>query len=122
MSADNFTPATRTSLHKVVVIGAGFPSKLVTITRHVGIAEYGDRSITGFLAWLMWGLLHLRTLSHSHSKLSILANWLRLLITYRRSARLIIEPSPTAAVSDAPARLLETARQAHAAPSRETAC
>ena len=67
------------------------PSKLATITRHVGIAEYGDRSITGFPAWLMWGLLHLRTLSDGHSKLSILANWVRLLITYRRSARLIIE-------------------------------
>jgi NADH dehydrogenase len=71
------------------------PSKLATITRHVGIAECGGRSITGFPAWLMWGLLHLRTLSDGHSKLSILANWLRLLITYRRSARLIIEQPPT---------------------------
>jgi NADH dehydrogenase len=72
------------------------PSKLATITRHVGIAEYGDRSITGFPAWLMWGLLHLRTLSEGHSKLSILANWLRLLITYPRSARLIVEQRSTA--------------------------
>lgn len=71
------------------------PSKLATITRHVGIAEFGGRSITGFPAWLMWGVLHLRTLSEGHSKLSILANWLRLLITYRRSARLIVEPCPT---------------------------
>jgi NADH dehydrogenase len=70
------------------------PSKLATITRHVGIAEYGGRSITGFPAWLMWGLLHLRTLAGGHSKLSIVANWLRLLITYRRSARLIVEPFP----------------------------
>jgi NADH dehydrogenase len=70
------------------------PGKLATITRHVGIAECGGRSITGFPAWLMWGLLHLRTLSDGHSKLSILANWLRLLITYRRSARLIIEQPP----------------------------
>jgi NADH:ubiquinone reductase (H+-translocating) len=76
-------------------------SKLATITRHAGIAEYGDRSITGFPAWLMWGLLHLRTLSDGHSKLSILANWLRLLITYRRSSRLIIEPPSTAAVAEA---------------------
>ena len=29
------------------------------------------------------------------SKLSILANWLRLLTTYRRSARLVVEPLPT---------------------------
>lgn len=78
------------------------PSKLATITRHVGIAEYGDRSITGFPAWLMWGLLHIKTLSDGHSKLSILANWLRLLITYRRSARLIIEQPPTTAIADAP--------------------
>jgi NADH dehydrogenase len=69
------------------------PDKLATVTRHVGIAEYGRRSIIGFPAWLMWGLLHLRTLSDGHSKISILANWLRLLVTYRRSARLIVEPS-----------------------------
>jgi NADH:ubiquinone reductase (H+-translocating) len=75
------------------------PSKLATIVRHVGVAEYGDRSITGFPAWLMWGLLHLRTLSGGHSKLSILANWLRLLVTYRRSARLVIEPPSTAAIA-----------------------
>jgi NADH:ubiquinone reductase (H+-translocating) len=71
------------------------PSRLATITRHVGIAEFGGRSITGFPAWLMWGLLHLRTLSEGHSKLSILANWLRLLITYRRSARLVVEQPST---------------------------
>jgi NADH dehydrogenase len=69
------------------------PSKLATITRHVGVAEFNGHSITGFPAWLMWGLLHLRTLAGGHSKLSILANWLRLLITYRRSARLVVEPT-----------------------------
>jgi NADH dehydrogenase len=78
------------------------PAKLATITRHFGIAEYGKRSITGFLAWLMWGLLHLRTLSGGHSKLSILANWLRLLVTYRRSARLIVELPQTARVPASP--------------------
>jgi NADH dehydrogenase len=76
------------------------PGKLATITRRVGVAEYGDRSITGFVAWLMWGLLHLRTLSDGHSKLSIVANWLRLLVTYRRSARLVVEPSPTACMTE----------------------
>ncbi len=71
------------------------PDQLATIIRHVGIAEFGGRSITGFPAWLIWGLLHLRTLSDGHSKLSILANWLRL-ITYRRSARLIVERTEAA--------------------------
>jgi len=78
------------------------PSKLATITRRVGIAEDRDRSITGFLAWLMWGLLHLRTLSGGHSKISILANWARLLVTYRRSARLIVELPPATAVAAPP--------------------
>lgn len=72
------------------------PEKLATIIRHVGIAEFGGRSITGFPAWLMWGLLHLSRLADGHSKLAILANWLRLLITYRRSARLIVEQSQPA--------------------------
>ncbi len=67
------------------------PSKLATVTRHVGIAETAGRSITGFPAWLMWGLFHLGELSGGHARLSILANWARLLITYRRSARLIVE-------------------------------
>jgi NADH dehydrogenase len=73
------------------------PEKLATIIRHVGIAEFGGRSITGFPAWLMWGLVHLRRLADGHSKLAILANWLRLLITYRRSARLIVEQAEPAA-------------------------
>jgi NADH:ubiquinone reductase (H+-translocating) len=71
------------------------PSKVATITRHFGVAEYSDRSITGFVAWLMWGLLHLNMLSGGHSKLSIMANWVRLLVTYRRSARVIINPTST---------------------------
>jgi NADH:ubiquinone reductase (H+-translocating) len=79
------------------------PNKLATITRHVGIAEYGRRSITGVVAWLMWGLLHLRTLSDGHSKIAILGNWLRLLVTYRRSARLIVEPSSGTNAGESPA-------------------
>lgn len=70
------------------------PGKLATISRHVGVAEFRGRSIMGYPAWLMWGLLHLRTLSGGgHAKLSILANWARVLVTYRRSGRLIVEPS-----------------------------
>ncbi|EPE96386.1 NAD(P)/FAD-dependent oxidoreductase [Rhizobium grahamii] len=70
------------------------PSKLATISRHVGVAEFRGRSIIGFPAWLLWGLLHLRTLSGGgHARLSILGNWVRLLTTYRRSGRLIVEPS-----------------------------
>jgi NADH:ubiquinone reductase (H+-translocating) len=73
------------------------PSKLATITRRIGVAEWGKRSITGFPAWLAWGLFHLRNVSGGHSKVSIVANWLRLLITYRRSSRLIVElPLPNA--------------------------
>ncbi|WP_331373376.1 NAD(P)/FAD-dependent oxidoreductase [Sinorhizobium chiapasense] len=73
------------------------PSKVATISRHVGVAEFRGRSIIGFPAWLMWGLLHLRALTGGgHAKLSILANWLRLLVTYRRSGRLIVEPSELA--------------------------
>ncbi len=75
------------------------PSKLATISRNVGVAEFRGRSIIGFPAWLLWGLLHLRTLSGGgHARLSILGNWLRLLTTYRRSGRLIVEPSELGAI------------------------
>jgi NADH:ubiquinone reductase (H+-translocating) len=75
------------------------PSKLATVTRRIGVAEWGKRSITGFPAWLAWGLFHLRNVSGGHSKLSIVANWLRLLVTYRRSSRLIVELRSAAAVA-----------------------
>jgi len=78
------------------------PSKLATITRRTGIAEWGKRSITGFPAWLAWGLFHLRNVAGGHSKLSIIANWLRLLVTYRRSSRLIVELSPAVPVANTP--------------------
>ena len=75
------------------------PGKLATITRRTGIAEWEKRSITGLPAWLAWGLFHLRHVAGGHSKLSIVANWLRLLVTYRRSSRLIVElpPAPVSA-------------------------
>jgi NADH:quinone reductase (non-electrogenic) len=76
------------------------PGKLATITRRIGVAEWGKRSITGFPAWLAWGLLHLRNVSGGHSKLSILANWLRLLVTYRRSSRLIVELPPAKSIPE----------------------
>jgi NADH:quinone reductase (non-electrogenic) len=70
------------------------PSRLATVARHVGIAEYRNRSLTGFPAWLMWGLVHLNTLSSGHSTLAVLAAWVRMLTRYRRSARVIVEPPP----------------------------
>ena len=99
------------------------PSKLATIIRRVGVAEWGRHSITGFPAWLAWGLFHLRNVSSGHSKLSILANWLRLLVTYRRSSRLIVElPAATVdavpdLVSPGPTKTSATLRLEVAAPS-----
>lgn len=87
--------ASRVTGTRLPAAPAFVPNKLATITRHIGIAEYKHYSITGFPAWLMWGLLHLRTLASGDSKLSILGNWLRLLVTYRRRARVIVEPSRT---------------------------
>ena len=77
------------------------PSKLATITRRIGVAEYGKRSITGFPAWLACGVAPPQNCSQAgHSKLSILANWLRLLVTYRRSSRLIVELSAAKALPE----------------------
>jgi NADH:ubiquinone reductase (H+-translocating) len=77
------------------------PSKLATITRHFGVAEWGKRSITGFPAWLAWGLFHLRNMAGGHSKMAIVANWLRLLVTYRRASRLIVELPPSSGAAGA---------------------
>ena len=67
------------------------PGSVATITRRKGVAAIGPARLKGFLAWLLWGLIHLVTLSGGQARASVLANWAVGLATYRRNSRLIIE-------------------------------
>ena len=64
---------------------------MATIGRNAAVAElnFGIRS-TGFIAWVMWLVLHLMQLVGFRNRLNVLMNWAWNYFTYDRSARLIM--------------------------------
>ncbi len=67
------------------------PGNMATIGRNAAIAEFpiGLRA-SGFIAWVMWLVLHLVELIGFRNRLNVLVNWIWNYLTYDRSARLIL--------------------------------
>jgi NADH:ubiquinone reductase (H+-translocating) len=62
---------------------------MATIGRSHAIADFGRIQISGFPAWLVWGLAHVWFLVGFRNRWSVGWNWLWNYVTYQRSARLI---------------------------------
>ncbi|MFQ5572529.1 MAG: NAD(P)/FAD-dependent oxidoreductase [Rhodothermales bacterium] len=64
---------------------------MATIGRNAAVAKlaFGPRT-SGFVAWVMWLLLHLVLLIGFRNRLNVLVNWAWNYMTYDRSARLIM--------------------------------
>jgi NADH:ubiquinone reductase (H+-translocating) len=62
---------------------------MATIGRGKAIAVIGSVKISGFLAWLSWGLIHIYYLIGFQNRLIVLLNWFYLYLTHNRNARLI---------------------------------
>ena len=62
---------------------------MATIGRASAIAQVGKLQIGGFLAWLMWLLVHIFFLITFRNRIAVLLNWTYSYFTYRRGARLI---------------------------------
>ncbi len=67
---------------------------LATIGRSSAIADFGWVRVSGFLAWLLWGIVHIFFLIGFRNRVSILIEWLWAYITFQRGARLITGPQP----------------------------
>jgi NADH dehydrogenase len=64
---------------------------MAIIGRSRAIAQFrGGLSITGFIAWLAWSLVHLMLLVDFHSRLMVYVNWSWAWFTYGRGARLLM--------------------------------
>jgi NADH dehydrogenase len=64
---------------------------LATIGRAKAVANlFGGRvQLTGFLAWLLWSVIHITYLIGFRNRLSVLLQWAYAYITYQRGVRLI---------------------------------
>jgi NADH:ubiquinone reductase (H+-translocating) len=62
---------------------------LATIGRSSGVALIGKVHLSGFVAWMMWLVIHLVFLIGFRNKISVLMQWAYSYFTYRRGARII---------------------------------
>ncbi|MGH7490240.1 MAG: NAD(P)/FAD-dependent oxidoreductase, partial [bacterium] len=63
---------------------------LATIGRHSAVADLPQIKLTGVLAWLLWGVVHLYFLIGFRNRTFVFLNWFWAWLTYARGARLII--------------------------------
>ena len=62
---------------------------LATIGRSSAIADLPFIKLTGWLAWVLWGIVHIYFLIGFRNRLSVFVNWAWAWLTYARGARLI---------------------------------
>lgn len=62
---------------------------MATIGRSQAVAEAGRLKVSGMLAWLMWGAIHVMYLIGFRNRFIVMFNWTWSYITFKRGARLI---------------------------------
>jgi NADH dehydrogenase len=66
---------------------------MATIGRSAAVAKSGPVELTGFLAWVMWLVVHLLFLIGFRNKAVVLVQWAWNYVTYGRGARLMVRPA-----------------------------
>ncbi len=76
---------------------------LATIGRNAAVAEVGPIKTAGFIAWLIWLVVHIATLIGFRSRVLVLAQWAWTYLRHERGARLITgEIGPLVAAARGP--------------------
>ena len=62
---------------------------MATIGRKSAVADFGKLRLSGFIAWLLWGVVHVYFLVGFRNRVAVLMGWLWAYVTFERGARLI---------------------------------
>jgi NADH dehydrogenase len=62
---------------------------MATIGRKSAVADFGRLRLSGFIAWLLWGVVHVYFLVGFRNRVAVLMGWLWAYATFERGARLI---------------------------------
>lgn len=72
------------------------PGMMATIGRNAAVVQGpGGFEQTGWIAWLLWTVLHIWELIGFRNRLAVMLDWIYSYFTYDRSARLIFDERPT---------------------------
>ena len=63
---------------------------MATVGRNRAIAEFSKIRMHGFVAWLMWLFVHLRSILGVRNKIIVLFNWIWNYVSYSQSLRMIV--------------------------------
>lgn len=63
---------------------------MATVGRNKAVAEIGKFHTQGFIAWVLWLVVHLRSILGIRNKLMVFLNWVWNYITYDDSIRMIV--------------------------------
>ncbi len=66
---------------------------LATIGRKAAVADFGWLRVSGRLAWLLWGVVHIYYLIGFRNRLAVALDWVWAYLTFQRGARLITGPN-----------------------------
>jgi NADH:ubiquinone reductase (H+-translocating) len=64
---------------------------LATIGRTAAVADFGFARLTGFIAWIVWCVVHIYFLIGFRNRVAVALNWLWAYVTFQRGARLITD-------------------------------
>jgi NADH:ubiquinone reductase (H+-translocating) len=67
---------------------------LATIGRASAVADFGRARASGYLAWLLWGMVHVFFLIGYRNRIAVLMEWLWAYVSFHRGARLITGSAP----------------------------
>ena len=62
---------------------------MATIGRKSAVVDLGKLRLSGFIAWLLWGIVHVYYLVGSRNRIGVMMQWLWAYVTFERGARLI---------------------------------
>ncbi len=88
--------------------------QMATIGRSRAVAVIGKSRLSGFVAWILWSLVHLFYLVGFRNRIAVMLGWIFAYVAFRRNARVLLgdgEPTPRAAVSPALRRRTLTGRR-----------
>ncbi len=63
---------------------------MATVGRNRAVADFKHLKIQGWLAWVMWLVVHLRSILGVRNKIIVLLNWIWNYFTYDQSMRMIV--------------------------------
>lgn len=66
---------------------------LATIGRSRAVAQIGHMKFGGFIAWMLWLVVHIFFLIGFRNRVAVLLDWTLAYVTFQRSARIIMEES-----------------------------